>query len=140
MINVVCGVIRNSESAFLYNEKYLVGLRKSTRDYPLTWEFPGGKVENGETPEQALIREMQEELNIQITCGPVLLDIAHPDMADTWIRFYLVTSFQGELMCLDHEYLLWLPRRVISTIRIINSAMIAALHAAESYRRKKNNL
>ncbi len=51
------------------DEKYLITQRASNDKLPLKWEFPGGKVELGETPEECLIRELKEELNLDIVVG-----------------------------------------------------------------------
>ncbi len=59
---VVAGVI-------VRNGLYLIGQRKNGDRHPLKWEFPGGKVERGETPREALARELQEELGIAAVIG-----------------------------------------------------------------------
>jgi 8-oxo-dGTP diphosphatase len=64
MINVTCAVIRNEE-----NEVLVVQQGEFT-DHPLKWEFPGGKLNAGETTEECIIREVQEELSIEVViCG-----------------------------------------------------------------------
>ena len=55
------------------NQTVLAGQRRRSVQYPLKWEFPGGKLEPGETPEQALIRELHEELSIEARPGQLLL-------------------------------------------------------------------
>ena len=59
-IQVVCGIL-------IWNDKVLVGKRKSTNQYhPSKWEFPGGKIEDGESVYEAVIREFKEELDIEV--------------------------------------------------------------------------
>jgi 8-oxo-dGTP diphosphatase len=65
----------------------------------LQWEFPGGKIEPGETPEQALARELDEELGIQATIGPSITRIRHNYRhgGAVDLHFFAVHEFQGEL-------------------------------------------
>ena len=74
------------------------------------WEFPGGKVEEGETPECALIREIQEELGISISLGP-LVDRTVTAVGDFDIDLacYLVSSSVVPTASTDHEELRWVP-------------------------------
>lgn len=67
VIDVVCAVITNDQG------QVFIGKRKSMVSDGI-WEFPGGKVENNETKEQALIREIQEELNVEIVIDAFLMD------------------------------------------------------------------
>lgn len=66
---------------------------------PLKWEFPGGKIEEGEQPRDALRRELDEELGIQATIGDELARIQHeyPNGGMVELRFYVVSEFSGEL-------------------------------------------
>jgi 8-oxo-dGTP diphosphatase len=59
VVRVPCAVIE-------HNGKVLAGQRSAALSFPLQWEFPGGKLEKGETDEQALFREIMEELNVEI--------------------------------------------------------------------------
>jgi 8-oxo-dGTP diphosphatase len=59
MIRVTCALIQ-------FNQKTLVVQRSGKMNLPLKWEFPGGKIENGETEEECIIREIKEELNLDI--------------------------------------------------------------------------
>lgn len=65
----------------------------------LKWEFPGGKVEAGESPQQALARELNEELGIEATIGPEVTAIRHNyrNGGAIHIQFFTVESFTGEL-------------------------------------------
>ncbi len=60
MIDVTCAIIRNEEN------EILVVQRGESTDHPMKWEFPGGKLAPGETEEECIIREIQEELSIEI--------------------------------------------------------------------------
>lgn len=66
---------------------------------PLKWEFPGGKIEEGEQPRDALRRELDEELGIAATVGDELARIQHeyPNGAMVELRFFVVREFRGEL-------------------------------------------
>ena len=65
MIDVTAAILN-------YNERLLIAQRKATGKLPNKWEFPGGKVESGETPEDCLKREMEEEFSIDVSVGEYL--------------------------------------------------------------------
>jgi 8-oxo-dGTP diphosphatase len=71
MIHVTCAVIRNEE------EEVLIVQRGKATDHPLKWEFPGGKIADGETKEECIIREVQEELSMEIVICSQLPDVEH---------------------------------------------------------------
>lgn len=79
--------------------KLLVCQRTRHQTMPLKWEFPGGKIEEGEQPRDALRRELDEELGIQATIGDELARIQHeyPNGGMVELRFYLVREYKGEL-------------------------------------------
>lgn len=79
--------------------KLLVCQRTRHQTMPLKWEFPGGKIEEGEQPRDALRRELDEELGIQATVGDELARIQHeyPGGGIVELRFFVVREFQGEL-------------------------------------------
>jgi 8-oxo-dGTP diphosphatase len=70
MITVVAAVIE-------LDSRILICQRRRDDKFPLLWEFPGGKVELGETPEQALARELEEELGVRATIGPEIYRTKH---------------------------------------------------------------
>ena len=72
------------------------------------WEFPGGKLESGESAEQALVRELAEELNIQVTQQSPLIEIAH-DYGDKQVRLFVfvVRDFDGEPQGLEGQPMQW---------------------------------
>lgn len=62
---VTCAIIKNKE-------KILVVQRSAKMNLPLKWEFPGGKIENGESEEECIVREIKEELNLEISVSKKL--------------------------------------------------------------------
>ncbi len=91
MTTVVAAVIERAG-------RILVCQRTAAQPHPLKWEFPGGKVEPGETPDEALARELEEELGIRAAAGPEITryEYAYPAKAPILLIFYRVTAFAGE--------------------------------------------
>jgi 8-oxo-dGTP diphosphatase len=83
----------------LQDGKLLVCQRTRHQTMPLKWEFPGGKIEEGEQPRDALRRELDEELGIQGTIGDEIARIQHeyPNGGMVELRFYVVRDYKGEL-------------------------------------------
>ncbi len=79
--------------------KLLICQRTKHQSLPLKWEFPGGKIEPGEEPRQALQRELDEELGIEATIGPEVTRLQHTYQNGNSVdlRFYLVREYQGTL-------------------------------------------
>lgn len=102
MTTVVAAIIQRSG-------RILIGQRKDLGHHPLKWEFPGGKVEPGETPEAALIRELQEELGIQARIDRELMryEYQYPGRSRILLIFYRVVDFEGEPRNLDFDQIRW---------------------------------
>ena len=81
------------------NDKLLVCQRTRHQTMPLKWEFPGGKIEEGEQPRDALRRELDEELGIAATVGDEVARIQHeyPNGSMVELRFFVVREYRGEL-------------------------------------------
>jgi 8-oxo-dGTP diphosphatase len=90
--------------------RVLMASRPAGKAYAGWWEFPGGKVEPGETPRQALERELQEELGIRVTEAWPWLNrsFVYPH-AHVMLRFFRVTGWQGEPRALEGQTLAWTP-------------------------------
>ena len=103
-IKVVAGLI-------LQNNKLLICQRPNFKDHPLKWEFPGGKIKNDETNEEALIREINEELSINIINYEELIsyNFSYKDLnKKVFIYFYLVNNFSGKVLNNFHKELKWI--------------------------------
>lgn len=102
-------------------DKVLVCQRKRTAPYPLQWEFPGGKLEQGETSAQCLHRELQEELSIHAVIGEILHEQTwhYPESGTFHIIFHRVLSFGGVLQNNVFEQFAWLPLHELSTLNLL---------------------
>ena len=107
MVDVVAALIRDGE-------RFLICKRPAHKARALMWEFPGGKVEAGESPQDALIRECMEELDITLDVGGLYMQVIH-EYPDILIRLSLYEAViaSGELCSKEHEALCWiLPREI----------------------------
>lgn len=110
MRTVVVAIIERAD------RRILIGQRRKTDTSPLKWEFPGGKLEQGESPEAALARELQEELGITLTKCIEIGHVQHK-YADRdeflEIRFFAVALKNYEVQAVTFEQIAWvLPREL----------------------------
>jgi 8-oxo-dGTP diphosphatase len=98
------------------NDRILVAQRRSGGAHGLKWEFPGGKVDAGETPEAALARELEEELAIQALIGPEILryEYAYSGKPPILLIFFRVTDFSGEPLNRVFERVAWAAKQDLS--------------------------
>jgi 8-oxo-dGTP diphosphatase len=91
------------------NREVFICQRRPDQAMGLKWEFPGGKVEPGETSEQALARELHEELGIAAAIGPHVTTVRHTyrNGSAIEIEFFAVHSFEGELVNLIFQQMQW---------------------------------
>ena len=96
------------------NDKFLICLRPAHKARALLWEFVGGKVEPGETKEQALIRECQEELAITLSIGDEFMDVIH-EYPDITVHLTLLnaTILNGIPQKLEHNDIRWIRPKEI---------------------------
>ncbi|HEV3276838.1 MAG TPA: (deoxy)nucleoside triphosphate pyrophosphohydrolase [Terriglobia bacterium] len=94
----------------------LICQRHHTDSYGLQWEFPGGKMRPGETPEQGLRRELEEELAVDASVGPEVFRLRHryPDRY-VQVIFFRVDSFRGEVKNRVFESVVWAPRSTLGS-------------------------
>lgn len=91
-IHIAAGVILNSDQT-----KVFITQRAPKAHKGGLWEFPGGKVEDGETAQQAVIRELDEEVGIVVTASEILMSLEH-DYSDKALTFdfFIINGFDGE--------------------------------------------
>ena len=96
------------------NNKFMICQRPEHKARGLLWEFVGGKVEPGETKEQALVRECKEELNVLISVGDVFVEVIHeyPDIMVHLTLFNAIIA-EGEPQKLEHNDIQWITPREI---------------------------
>ncbi|HEU5451692.1 MAG TPA: (deoxy)nucleoside triphosphate pyrophosphohydrolase [Terriglobales bacterium] len=106
MKQVVAGFIVRGDTV-------LICQRTRHQPMPLKWEFPGGKIEEGEQPRDALRRELDEELGIAAEIGDEIVRIRHTykNGGAVELRFYLVESFRGELENRIFKDIRWARRK-----------------------------
>lgn len=90
-------------------DKFMISQRSAHKARVLLWEFVGGKVEPGETKEQALIRECQEELAVTLNAGEVFMDVTHeyPDLTVHLTLFHAAIR-EGVPQKLEHNDIRWI--------------------------------
>ncbi len=108
-IRVVAAVIRNGDKIFATQRGY--------GEFKDGWEFPGGKIEPGETPEQALIREIQEELDTRIAVGDKItcIEYDYPDFHLSMDCFW-AKVLEGDLVLKEHEAAKWLGKENLNSV------------------------
>lgn len=108
-IEVVAALIRDGDKIFATQRGY--------GEYKDFWEFPGGKIEPGETPEAALKREIKEELATEIDVNEYVgtVDYDYPDFHIT-LLLYLCSMVSGNLELLEHESAKWLLASELYTV------------------------
>jgi 8-oxo-dGTP diphosphatase len=108
MIRVTAAIITDSGKVF-------IAKRKPPGRMPGMWEFPGGKIEEGETPEQCLKRELHEELGIDATIGAhVGTRVHHYDFYTVELMAYRARILAGEIRLNDHADMAWVEPRALS--------------------------
>ena len=116
--------------------EYLLGQRAPGTFYPGYWEFPGGKVEPGETPYQALVRELEEELGIRVLqAQPWLMRCHRYEHAHVELNFFRVRAWEGELCDHVHSALAWQQPGAVTVEPMLpaNGPILKALSLPDFY-------
>ena len=95
-------------------EKFMICQRPAHKARGLLWEFVGGKVEAGETPQKALIRECREEIDVLLSVGDVFMDVTHeyPDLT-VHLPLFRATVAEGKPQMLEHNDIQWITPQEI---------------------------
>ncbi len=104
-------------AAIIVDKGRIFATQRGYGDFKDGWEFPGGKMEPGETPEQALVREIEEELDSEIVVGKLIktVDYDYPKFHLT-MHCYLCELRDGKLTLLEHEAAKWLDQETIDSV------------------------
>jgi 8-oxo-dGTP diphosphatase len=109
-VNVVAAVICDS----IQEKKKIFATARGYGEFKGMWEFPGGKIEEGETPQQALIREIWEELETKITVGDLIATVEYDYPAfHLSMNCYWCQVTQGELKLVEAEEARWLTKETL---------------------------
>ena len=102
-IHVACAIIK-------LEGKVLCTQRSESMSMPLKWEFPGGKIDEGESPQECLKRELIEELGVEASTGQALATATHhyPSFSVTLYPF-ICEIISGEITLHEHSAMVWLP-------------------------------
>lgn len=104
-------------AAIIQKENKILATKRGYGEFINMWEFPGGKIESGETKKQALVREIKEELNIEINVDKFALDIEYQ-----YPNFYLFMSCfmcsikEGSIELLEHNDGKWITKEELNTL------------------------
>lgn len=110
VVQVVAAIIKDNNKIFATQRGY--------GEFKDGWEFPGGKIEPGETPHEALIREIQEELDTEIEVGDLFdsVEYDYPSFHLTMYCFFC-TIKSGKLVLKEHEAARWLTKETLHSVR-----------------------
>ena len=130
-IKVVAGVICDS----LQNKKRIFATARGYGEFKGMWEFPGGKIEPGETPQQALIREIREELATEVKVGE-LIDTVEYDYPGFHLSMdcFWCEVIEGDLILLEAQEARWLTKDELDSVECLP----ADLGLVERIRREIN--
>ncbi len=124
LVHVVAGVLRDAQ------HRVLLAQRPPGKHLAGGWEFPGGKLEPGETRIDALIRELREELGISVTAAHPLMQVQHAyPQRDILLDVWIVRHYDGSPAALDGQILRWCPQEELAQAGLLpaDAPIVAAL-------------
>ena len=120
-------------AAIIQKENKILATKRGYGEFINMWEFPGGKIEPGETKEEALIREIKEELNIEINVDKFAIDIEYQ-----YPNFYLFMSCfmcsikEGSIELLEHNAGKWITKEELNTLNWLPADIDAVNYLKEN--------
>lgn len=120
-------------AAIIQKENKILATKRGYGEFINMWEFPGGKIEPGETKEQALFREIKEELNIEINVDKFAIDIEYQ-----YPNFYLFMSCfmcsikEGSIELLEHNDGKWITKEELNTLNWLPADIDAVNYLKEN--------
>jgi 8-oxo-dGTP diphosphatase len=111
-------------AALILKDDHILACQRTRHQLmPLKWEFPGGKIEEGEQPRDALRRELEEELGIEATIGDEVARIQHeyPSGGAVELRFFEVRSYLGEIENRIFRDVRWVERRELAQLDFLEA-------------------
>lgn len=120
-------------AAIIKNEDKILATKRGYGEFINIWEFPGGKIEPGETKKQAIVREIKEELNIEINVDKFALDIEYQ-----YPNFYLFMSCfmcsikEGSIELLEHNDGKWITKEELNTLNWLPADIDAVNYLKEN--------
>lgn len=131
LVHVVGAIIENDKS------EIFCALRSPSMSLPNLWEFPGGKIELGETPEQTLLREIKEEFDCTIEVGQKFEDTTY-EYENFIVRLetYKAKLLQGTPIAVEHADMRWVTRENMHTLNFA----AADIPAVEKLTKEKHSL
>lgn len=120
-------------AAIIQKENKILATKRGYDEFINMWEFPGGKIESGETKEQALVREIKEELNIEINVDKFAIDIEYQ-----YPNFYLFMSCfmcsikEGSIELLEHNDGKWITKEELNTLNWLPADIDAVNYLKEN--------
>ena len=120
-------------AAIIQKENKILATKRGYGEFINMWEFPGGKIESGETKEQDLVREIKEELNIEISVDKFAIDIEYQ-----YPNFYLFMSCfmcsikEGSIELLEHNDGKWITKEELNTLNWLPADIDAVNYLKEN--------
>ncbi len=125
-VKVVAAIIRKGDKIFATQRGY--------GDFKDKWEFPGGKIEEGETPQEALVREIKEELVVDVTVGDLLTTVEYdyPRFHLSMDCFWASLEEGSNVLLLEHEAAKWLSIEGMDSVDWLPADLVVVEELKES--------